>query len=100
MNVGFILFFFSGGNFGRDGCVFFAARGARVTALDNNLSSLEETLALVRQTMGDTFNHIQAFPCDVTSASSVQEAVDHAVQSFGTPQLLWNNVCLHSGPGS
>lgn len=35
---------------------------------------------------------IQAFYCDVASASSVQQAVDKAVQSFGTPHLLWNNA--------
>jgi len=92
-----------GGNFGREGCIYFASRGAYVSALDNNLHSLEETVALVQQKVTPSTNEtstntkdcsriIQTFYCDVSNASSVQEAVDKAVQSFGIPHLLWNNA--------
>jgi NAD(P)-dependent dehydrogenase (short-subunit alcohol dehydrogenase family) len=54
---------------------------------------LEDTVALVQEKVDSRDKCIiQAFSCDVTSASSVQEAVDKAVQSFGTPHLLWNNA--------
>ena len=86
----------AGGNFGREGCVYFALRGARITALDNNLIALQETLretqSMVQEKGNGNSNSIQIFQCDVTSASSVQQVVDQAVASFGTPHLLWNNA--------
>ena len=39
----------AGGTFGRAGCLYFAARGARVAALDNNFDALAETVRLVRE---------------------------------------------------
>jgi NAD(P)-dependent dehydrogenase (short-subunit alcohol dehydrogenase family) len=60
--------------------------------LDNNQTSLDETILLVHQHLGGESDRIQSFQCDVTDASSVQRAVDKAVEAYGTPHLLWNNA--------
>lgn len=86
----------AGGNFGREGCIYFALRGARVVALDNNTIALEETLSIVQDRVKSiSFENsvsIVGFECDVTNPSSVKEAVDKAVTEFGVPDLLWNNA--------
>jgi len=88
----------AGGNFGREGCLYFAIRGACVSAFDNNTDALKETLTIVNekisnQSGGSTKNgKISSFICDVTKPESVNDAVDDAVKEFGTPSLLWNNA--------
>lgn len=89
----------AGGNFGREGCLYFAIRGARVAAFDNNADALEETLTIVNEQISrkgedstKTDGQILSFMCDVTNPASVEAAVDDAVKSFGTPSLLWNNA--------
>jgi len=89
----------AGGNFGREGCLYFAVRGACVAAFDNNADALEETLTIVNEQIskkgGDSTKadgKILSFMCDVTKPPSVEAAVDDAVKSFGTPSLLWNNA--------
>jgi len=81
----------AGGNFGREGCIFFAVRGAHVSAFDTNADALKETLAIVNLKTNDG-GKISSFICDVTNPASVEAAVDDAVKSFGTPDLLWNNA--------
>jgi NAD(P)-dependent dehydrogenase (short-subunit alcohol dehydrogenase family) len=80
----------AGGNFGRDGCLYFAQRGAKVAAMDNNLSTLEETVQYVKEKVPDA----DIFPkdCDVTDASNVQAAIDAVADHFGSIDLLWNNA--------
>ena len=89
----------AGGNFGREGCIYFALRGARVVALDNNATALDDTVSLVRESVksvasgnADSEVSIVGFECDVTNPSSVNEAVEKAVEAFGVPDLLWNNA--------
>jgi NAD(P)-dependent dehydrogenase (short-subunit alcohol dehydrogenase family) len=80
----------AGGNFGRDGCLYFAERGAKVAALDKNDAALEETLAFVKESVSDaTIFH---YACDVTDASSVHTAIDNAATALGRIDMLWNNA--------
>jgi len=89
----------AGGNFGREGCIYFVLRGASVAALDNNADALKETLTIANDKISTTSSDsiesngkIQSFVCDVTNALSVDTAIDDAVKVFGTPSLLWNNA--------
>ncbi len=80
----------AGGNFGREGCLYFAKRGAKVVAMDLNVAALEETASYIEksQVSGEVF----IAPCDVTDVTSVQNAVDSAVERFSRIDLLWNNA--------
>ena len=80
----------AGGNFGRDGCLYFAERGAKVAALDKNDAALEETLAFVKESVSDAT--IVHYACDVTDASSVHTAIDNAATALGRIDMLWNNA--------
>lgn len=80
----------AGGNFGREGCVFFSSRGAKITALDLNKSSLAVTKDIIKGK--DAEAQIECFDCNVTDAASVQSAIDQAVEKFGVPHMLWNNA--------
>ena len=80
----------AGGNFGREGCLYFAKRGAKIVAMDMNLKTLEETASYVKQAVPEA--EIFVSPCDVTDVASVQTAVDSAVAKFSRIDLLWNNA--------
>lgn len=80
----------AGGNFGRDGCLYFAQRGAKVVGMDLNPETLEETKAHVQEKAANA--EIFVTTCNVTDVSSVQAAVDAAVQQFRRIDLLWNNA--------
>ncbi len=87
-----------GGNFGREGCLYFAQRGAKVAALDMNPTALEETVAFVKEQLtessspfADTDNMFVA-TCDVTDTASVQGATDAVVDHYGRIDMLWNNA--------
>lgn len=80
----------AGGNFGREGCLFFAQRGAKVAALDKNLSALEETVQFVKEIFPDAV--IFHFACDVTDVSSVEKAVSDSSAALGRIDMLWNNA--------
>ena len=82
-------------SFGREGCLFFALRGARIVALDKVLSSLEDTVSYVKgelQKNSIESNVIIGLECDVTDVTSVESAVSNAVNTFGSIDLLWNNA--------
>ena len=80
----------AGGNFGREGCIFFAKRGARVAALDLNADALKETVKEAKAVMASA--EIMALECNVTDVESVQAAVDKIVAQFQSIDLLWNNA--------
>lgn len=83
----------AGGNFGREGCKFFCLRGAKVTAIDLNNDTLNETVTLIKGEHPDgEQTTITCVQCDVTNTSSVQIAVDAAIEKYGTPDMLWNNA--------
>ena len=80
-----------GGYLGREGCLFFARRGARIAALDMSATALQETVEEVKKQVGeDTI--IITCECDVTDVASVQLAVDHVVEKLGGINMLWNNA--------
>lgn len=81
----------AGGSFGREGCLYFARRGARVAAMDMNETTLDETLQAVRADVGSGV-FIEAFDCDVTDVSSVEGAVSSVVEKLGGIDMLWNNA--------
>eukprot|EP00591_Stephanopyxis_turris_P009438 CAMPEP_0195518210 /NCGR_PEP_ID=MMETSP0794_2-20130614/12581_1 /TAXON_ID=515487 /ORGANISM="Stephanopyxis turris, Strain CCMP 815" /LENGTH=287 /DNA_ID=CAMNT_0040647137 /DNA_START=166 /DNA_END=1029 /DNA_ORIENTATION=+ len=90
----------AGGNFGREGCLFFASRGAYVAALDKNLKALKDTVNYVLKEMAKeaSDNVISGFDCDVTDVNSVNGALDSAMKFFESSSgqkrihLLWNNA--------
>lgn len=90
----------AGGNFGREGVVYFTLRGAKVSALDNNQQALQETIDEVTKILESVgkgpeagINSIVAiYECDVTKPSIVEEVITKVTNSFGTPDLLWNNA--------
>merc|ERR1719401_975835 len=81
----------AGGNFGREGCIYFAMRGANVLALDNKSETLFETVSFVQEKV-EKNDQIIGLVCDVTKVESVETAVTSAIDKFGTIDLLWNNA--------
>jgi NADP-dependent 3-hydroxy acid dehydrogenase YdfG len=84
----------AGGTFGREGCLFFAKRGAKVAALEVNAAALAETVALMLapETNCCPEDHICALECNVTSAESIRNAMEEIIKKFGTIDMLWNNA--------
>ncbi|MET8326114.1 SDR family NAD(P)-dependent oxidoreductase [Streptomyces sp. NPDC005181] len=65
-----------------------AAEGARVLVTDLDGDRAEHTAAAIRKT-GAT---AEALPCDVGDRAAVEAAVAHAVEAFGTLDVLVNNA--------
>ena len=80
----------AGGNFGREGCLYFAKHGAKIAALDKMKQPLEETVEYVKKELPEV--DIIDLECDVTDASNVQTTIDTIVEKFGTIDMLWNNA--------
>lgn len=73
---------------GRAIAVRFAHEGARVFAVDKNLASMDETLALARDGGGE----ITPFVCDVTHSKSVAALVAACTAQYAGIDILVNNV--------
>jgi len=84
----------AGGNFGREGCIYFARRGAKIAAIDVNQSALDETLADVNAAVieMETSVRIQSYICDVTDPESVEKTVSSISVDFQFIDMLWNNA--------
>ena len=86
----------AGGNFGREGCIFFASRGANIVALDLNEESLEGTVTEVTTKLTalnlKSENVIKTIKCNVTEVESVDKAMDAAIDAYGSIDMLWNNA--------
>ncbi|CAB9498369.1 Diacetyl reductase [(S)-acetoin forming] [Seminavis robusta] len=80
----------AGGQFGREGCLFFAKRGAKIAALDLSTKGLEETAKQVKEAVATA--EILTLECNVTDVTSVQNAITATVEKFQTIDLLWNNA--------
>jgi NAD(P)-dependent dehydrogenase (short-subunit alcohol dehydrogenase family) len=73
---------------GRATVLRFGREGARVLAVDRNLASAEETVAMARQEGSDC----AAFEADVTKELTLKAAIDAAEQRWGRVDILHNNV--------
>ena len=73
---------------GRAMAVRLAEEGARVLAVDRDAERLAETLSLA----GSAAASITTRICDVTSSASVKAMVEACLETFGTPDILINNV--------
>lgn len=74
----------------------FAQEGARVLVTDVDLPAAERTAAALRELSPKT----EAFGCDVADRASAEAAVAHAVEVFGTLDVLVNNAysCAPDAP--
>ena len=80
----------AGGSFGREGCLYFAKRGAKIAALEVNAASLAETvLALTKSCPGA---NVCALECNVTSVEAVHNTMEIIETKFGPIDMLWNNA--------
>jgi 3-oxoacyl-[acyl-carrier protein] reductase len=66
----------------------FAASGAKVMCIDVNTDVLDATVAAIRAAGGAA----EAFACDVTDSSRVNEVVDDLVKRHGRLDILVNNA--------
>lgn len=73
---------------GRATALRFAAEGAKVFAVDRDLASAEETVAMVREKGGECV----AFQADVTREATLKAAMDAALARWGRIDVLHNNV--------
>ena len=73
---------------GRATVLRFAQEGAKVLAVDNKLSSAEETVAMARQSGGGCV----AFEADVTKQATLAAMVEAARQRWGRIDVLHYNV--------
>jgi NAD(P)-dependent dehydrogenase (short-subunit alcohol dehydrogenase family) len=80
---------------GRATVLRFAQEGAKVLAVDNNLSSAEETVAMARQSGGECV----AFEADVTRGATLAAMVEDARQRWERVDILHYNVGVSLGGG-
>ena len=73
---------------GRATVLRFAQEGAKVLAVDNNLSSAQETVAMALQSGGEC----AAFEADVTREATLAAMVEAARQRWGRVDILHYNV--------
>ena len=73
---------------GRATVLRFAQEGAKVMAVDNNLSSAEETVAMARQSGGECI----AFEADVTKEATLAAMIEAAQRRWGRIDVLHYNV--------
>ena len=79
---------------GKAAAVAYARAGARVVAIDHNLAAAEETTAIIASEGGMAL----ALFCDVTKMAAVEGAVAQALSTYGSVDILHNNVG-HAGMG-
>jgi NAD(P)-dependent dehydrogenase (short-subunit alcohol dehydrogenase family) len=80
---------------GRATALRFAQEGARIMAVDRNLSSAKETVALIARDGGEGM----AFEADVTRETDLKAAIAAAQQSWGHVDILHYNVGVSLGGG-
>lgn len=80
---------------GRAAAVRLAEQGANVALLDID-DTAQETLALVESAGGSG----RVYRCDVTDEDAVREVVQDVRSTFGTIDVLFNNVGIGGPPGT
>jgi NAD(P)-dependent dehydrogenase (short-subunit alcohol dehydrogenase family) len=82
---------------GRATALTFAREGARVAVLDRDLSSAQDTVAMIAENGGAA----TAIACDITDEKTIIDAVAETMSSYGRIDILHNNVgvSLQGGDG-
>jgi NAD(P)-dependent dehydrogenase (short-subunit alcohol dehydrogenase family) len=80
---------------GRATAVLFAREGARVLAVDRDLDSAEETVAMIREEGGEAV----AFRADVTDEEAVRAAIHACAGRWERIDVLHNNVGISLAGG-
>jgi NAD(P)-dependent dehydrogenase (short-subunit alcohol dehydrogenase family) len=80
---------------GRATALLFAREGAKVWAVDRDLASAEETVALIEKEGGTAI----AATADVTDEASIEKMVEGCVDTWGRIDVLHNNVGLSLAGG-
>jgi NAD(P)-dependent dehydrogenase (short-subunit alcohol dehydrogenase family) len=78
----------AGSGMGREACLVFANEGARIAAVDIDTPSLDATAAAAREGGGD----LATFVADVADERQVRQAIEGAVERFGSLHVLYNNA--------
>ncbi len=78
----------AGSGIGRAAARLYAARGAKVLAVDINAGAAEESVDLIRAAGGEA----RAFAADVTIGDQVEGAVDAAASAWGRLDVAFNNA--------
>jgi 3-oxoacyl-[acyl-carrier protein] reductase len=78
----------AGRGIGQATAVKFANEGARVVVCDLHPESVEETVALCKETRGDAFGYV----ADVRDVQSLRNMVDATVKKWGRVDCLVNNA--------
>ena len=73
---------------GRATAILFAREGAKVLAVDRDLASARETVAMIEKEGGTA----AAFEADVTKEATLKAAVEDTMQRWGRIDILHNNV--------
>ena len=77
---------------GRATALTFAREGARVAVLDRDLSSAQDTVAMIAENGGAA----TAIACDITDEKTIIDAVAETMSSYGRIDILHNNVGVGS----
>lgn len=77
-----------GSGMGRTGAIRFAEEGAAVVVADLNLESAQETVRLVEENGGRAI----AVQSDVSTFQGNQDAVDAAINTYGSLSIVWANA--------
>ena len=73
---------------GKATAALFAREGAKVLCADMNMDAAQETAGIITQ----EGNEAIAFQCNVTDSEQVKAMVDACCDSYGTVDILHNNV--------
>jgi len=80
---------------GRATCIRFAQEGAKVMAVDRDLASAEETVAILRKEGGEHFAHA----ADVVKEKDMQQMIETAHKRWGRIDILHYNVGISIAGG-
>lgn len=88
----------AGGQLGREGCCYFAMRGAKLAAMDRSKEGLKETFDVLNKDIRtDKSSNILTFDfkpyvCDVTNAEQMSAIMDSIVHRYQQIDYVWNNA--------
>ncbi len=78
---------------GKATAILFAKEGAKVVAIDRNLTAAKETVDLITKAGGEAV----AVQADVSKEPEAKSAVDAAIAKYGRIDIIFNNVGIGSG---